>query len=39
MAAAGTGVVDYNSPLVRSKWMAEGLVGTAAKSFWAPYIG
>ena len=39
MAAAGTGVVDYNSPLIRSKWMAEGLVGTAAKSFWAPYIG
>lgn len=39
MAAAGTGVVDYNSPLVRSKWMAEGLVGTAPKSFWAPYIG
>ena len=39
MASQGTGVVAYNSPLVRSKWMAEGLVGTAAKSFWAPYIG
>jgi len=39
MAASGTGVVDYNSPLIRSKWMAEGLVGTAPKSFWAPYIG
>lgn len=39
MAVAGTGVVDYNSPLIRSKWMAEGLVGTAPKSFWAPYIG
>lgn len=39
MASQGTGVVSYNSPLIRSKWMAEGLVGTAAKSFWAPYIG
>lgn len=39
MAASGTGVVAYDSPLIRSKWMAEGLVGTAAKSFWAPYIG
>lgn len=39
MAASGTGVVNYDSQLVRSKWMAEGLVGTAPKSFWAPYIG
>ena len=39
MAASGTGVVNYNSPLIRQKWMAEGLVGTAPKSFWAPYIG
>lgn len=39
MAVSGTGVVAYDSPLIRSKWMAEGLVGTAAKSFWAPYIG
>lgn len=37
--AEGTGVVDYNSPLVRNKWMSEGLVEVAPKSFWSPYIG
>lgn len=35
----GTGVVDINSDLVRKKWMREGLIQAASKSFWAPYQG
>ena len=34
-----TGVLRYDSPLVRKQWMTEGLVKQASKSFWAPYIG
>ncbi len=34
-----TGVVDINSDLVRKKWMREGLIQAASKSFWAPYTG
>jgi len=39
MAANGTGVVDISSDLVRKKWMREGLIQNASKSFWAPYTG
>lgn len=39
MAANGTGVVDITSDLVRKKWMREGLIQNASKSFWAPYTG
>ena len=35
----GTGVVDYNSELVRKRWVREGLIQKAATSFWAPYKG
>ena len=34
-----TGVVDINSPLVRKKWMREGLLQNASKSFWNAYTG
>lgn len=34
-----TGVVDYNSDLIRKGWMKEGLVQAAAKSFWTPLTG
>lgn len=34
-----TGKVDYNSDLVRKRWMLDGLGEHAAKSFWAPYTG
>ena len=37
--AEGTGVVDYNSQLERTKWMREGLIQAAPKSFWAAYTG
>lgn len=37
--AGGTGVVDIASDLVRKKWMSEGLIQSAAKSFWTPYQG
>ena len=36
---SGTGVVNINSDLVRRKWMMEGLVQDAYKSFWSPYMG
>lgn len=39
MANGGTGVVDYTSPLVRQKWMREGLIQAASQSFWTPYQG
>lgn len=39
MANGGTGVVDYNSELVRKKWMREGLIQSSAKSFWSAYTG
>ena len=39
MAAGGTGVVDIGSDLVRQKWMREGLIQSASKSFWSPYQG
>lgn len=35
----GSGVVDINSELVRKKWMREGLIQAASKSFWSPYQG
>lgn len=35
----GTGVVDINSDLVRQKWMREGLIQNASKSFWSAYQG
>lgn len=34
-----TGVVSIDSELVRKKWMREGLVQAASKSFWAPFMG
>jgi len=34
-----TGVVSLSSDLVRKKWMREGLLQAAAKSFWSPYTG
>lgn len=37
--AGGTGVVDYNSDLVRKKWMREGLIQASSKSFWSAYSG
>ena len=37
--AGGTGVVDITSDLVRKKWMSEGLIQSASKSFWTPYQG
>ena len=34
-----TGVVDASSDLVRKRWMREGLLQAASKSFWSPYTG
>ncbi len=34
-----TGVVALDSDLVRKKWMREGLVQAATKSFWSPLTG
>lgn len=34
-----TGVVSLSSDLKRKKWMREGLVQAASKSFWAPMTG
>ncbi len=34
-----TAVVDIGSDLERKKWMREGLVQSAAKSFWGAYTG
>ena len=34
-----TGVVSLTSDLVRKKWMREGLIQAASKSFWSPYTG
>lgn len=34
-----TGVVSMSSDLKRKKWMREGLVQAASKSFWAPMTG
>lgn len=34
-----TGVVSLDSDLVRKKWMREGLVQAASKSFWSPLTG
>lgn len=31
--------VNYNSDLVRKKWMREGLLQAASQSFWTPYTG
>jgi hypothetical protein len=33
----GTAVVAYNSDLVRKRWMREGLIQAASKSFWSPF--
>jgi len=37
--ASGTGVVPYNSILVRNGWMLEGLVQAASTSFWDGLTG
>ena len=34
-----TGVVSLTSDLVRKKWMREGLLQAASKSFWSPMTG
>lgn len=34
-----TAVVPMASDLVRKKWMREGLIQAAAKSFWSPFTG
>ena len=34
-----TAIVDASSDLVRRKWMREGLVQAASKSFWSPMTG
>lgn len=34
-----TNVVSIGSDLERKKWMREGLVQAASKSFWSPYTG
>ncbi len=33
----GTAVVAYSSDLVRKRWMREGLIQAASKSFWSPF--
>lgn len=35
----GTGVVDIGSVLTRNKWVREGLIQKASKSFWTPLTG
>ena len=35
----GTATVSIGSDLERKKWMREGLVQEASKSFWGPYTG
>jgi len=39
MSTTGTGVVSLTSDLVRKRWIREGMVQAASKSFWAPYTG
>ena len=39
MPPGGTAVVDYNSDLLRKRWIAEGLLKFKDKSFWQPYVG
>jgi len=34
-----TAVVDASSELVRKKWLREGLIQAASKSFWSAYTG
>ena len=34
-----TAIVSLTSPLIRKKWLKEGLVQKASTSFWAPYTG
>ena len=34
-----TGKVNYNSDLIRKRWMTDQLGQDSAKSFWAPYRG
>lgn len=34
-----TGVVPYDSELKRKKWVREGLIQAASKSFWSPMTG
>ena len=34
-----TGVVPINSDLKRRRWIREGLIQAASKSFWTPYTG
>ena len=35
----GTGTVAIGSDIERKKWLREGLVQSASKSFWGPYTG
>lgn len=39
MAGNETAFLDYDSDLVRKGWVKEGLIQTAAHSFWAAYTG
>lgn len=34
-----TSVVAYDSPLVRKKWLKEGMIQKASTSFWSQYTG
>ncbi len=34
-----TGIVDYNSDLIRRKWVTSKLGQDSAKSFWNAYTG
>ena len=34
-----TALLDFDSDLVRQKWMREGLIQASSKSFWNPYTG
>lgn len=34
-----TGIVSLSSDLQRKKWMREGLIQAASKSFWTPFTG
>lgn len=39
MIPSGTGVVDYNDPLVRKTWVKKGMIQDAHKSVWSGMIG
>lgn len=37
--SGNTGMLPYASDLTRRKWVREGLLQAASRSFWAPYTG